>query len=412
MLVISALVTPAFATCPDDQFAADMERLVAEQEVVFVEGELSRMVWEADVIVVDYRNIHAVASEARALVDSGALLYITSPMSSRTDLAAILNIPQDSIPRYNELVLQGTYVYKMYDVYVWGNHYAMFVATSADEVEEFPGLFNSLERGNSGFDYEEPIVPGQNDMPFSNVTLLEEAIERGYLSQAFEVNDSVPRIIEARLTTEARLEQISVFEGQADPNSRQLVSLPAGSQIFTGHADVFAVGQSFRIGWVQATQYLFNRGRVSVNGTMMTVFDAVTDFAAHPNSTARVQRFTGRMHSNIVGHQMLQAADLPSGSTGNFTISMGTNLAFSYSFNPHGATISRSAPQLNIRDWTYAASVLAPFGVSRSMAPAVRVGTNNGVGQRGVFSRMTVPTNLFAGIGTINVTQFEVGGWV
>ena len=380
----------------------------------------------ADVIVVNFSDINEIAGYALSMVDNGALIYISAPEIGTIEISQILGIPLDSIPRYNNVVLLGTHVSKIFDLYVWGHHYANVGAVSLEPTET-----DSFIENSAGLGLVE-INPFENDRPFSNAVLLNDMIavrpEFSFMAEVdFAVNSAISAF-ENHTNSIAFLNQMEVVglspEFSIDSDSTILPGLST-FRIFTGSIDVWSIFPSTvrYLGSIGITKYIYDRGSNNVNNVMQRIFDGITVFTVSPGSSIWVSEFTGRMHSNITGHTFLQAANLPSGSDSSTTVSLssaGPDLA--YSFNPRGMNISRTMPDggfVPVTDWRMSTPFFSvpalSMGTIREMSPAFRMATPNHAGARGIFSSVLMQSGGFGAQGifnpSFNSVAFEVGSW-
>jgi len=196
-----------------------------------------------------------------------------------------------------------------------------------------------------------------------------------------------------------------------------LVSIPHNTyRIFSGSQNIFLYGHF--IGSAHITKYIFNHGFRNVNNEWLGIFDTVTVFSHRPAGDWRVRVMTGRIHSHVAGSTYLQSADLNSNHSGTMTVSLSASgPGLQYAWNPHNAIISRRHPYwapIAVTDWEFNLHT-SPFGATRDLVPALRIGTANGAWSRGIFSSIRIPIMWFCGVRWTYIyshsAQFEAGQW-
>jgi hypothetical protein len=176
-------------------------------EVAYVTSHMERnMVFNADVVVVDFTDIETISSVARELVDDGKMLYVTNPEVIAEDLAQILSIPRDVTTSYMELVLIAYSIYRIGDIYVFENHW-VDLGENVVEIDpsETPRIRLSDFNNISIISHEDYIDESEIQVPpplgysnFYNVTTVREFTEtRSINDLGISVADDVAQAYES-----------------------------------------------------------------------------------------------------------------------------------------------------------------------------------------------------------------------
>lgn len=352
---------------------------------------------QSEVITVEYENIDAIAPQAKQIIDDGKILYISNPKISNEDLAVKFSIPKDDLTHYNNMLLVATSIYKIYDIYVFENHYALYV----DSVETM-NTPSSLMNPDSNVE-----MSVENEKSFASTVIVD-------LPDNLNVNSMINIAIESRETVRknASKNQTVQKDGEISPSS---VSLPGNpDRVYVGSCDVYDHSNNY-LGYIRAIQNNYEKGYWTVNNVSQYVTDIVTQFEIYPLTTY-VVRYKGRIHCNITGHTALEAASVPSNVNQSQSVTLGLNSSgmsgsttTSWSYNPESQIINRSSSTQRVYDWT-ASPVNQINGKSYDLVPGLRVATTNNAGGRGGFSSMRCDSYSFFGYST-NVNEFEIGGW-
>lgn len=272
-----------------------------------------------------------------------------------------------------------------------------------------------------------------NDRPFSNATLLSTLLAYGdsfnFLTEPSFITERAVSVFENLSGSMEFFQQNATPEYMGLMPSQVVLPDQLAFRIITGQEERFSVFPSMHtyMGTAQIVKRLYDQGMTNVNGINQRIFDSVAIFTVLPGANTWVNTFTGRMHSHIQGHTVLQAADLPSGSTGSFGVSLSASgPSLSFSFNPQDMIITRISPYpgtTSIVDWRMTTPVgyIPTTRRVREIAPALRMASAGGVGQRGMFSSITIPGGgnfNTGGFGSWTMfpfnydpINFEVGGW-
>jgi len=157
------------------------------------------------------------------------------------------------------------------------------------------------------------------------------------------------------------------------------------------------------------THTIHRKGQWIVNGANQEVWDSTGFTRLDPVPNYAILGYTVRMHSNIVGHKLLEFSTLPNTELSqNISISIGSEGlggTTGWQFNPMSQTYfsSMGDDSQQVRDWKVVANSIIN-GETRVTAPGIRVTSGNGIGQRGSFTKLTYP------IGNSNWI-LEAGTW-
>lgn len=391
---------------------------VSEDKVILTldENTSSDLIATADVLVVAYEDLNLIESNAKEIVDTGKMLYITSPQVSAEDIAVRLTIPKEGISSYNEQTLVAYSIYKVEGLYVYQNHYvAVGEVVNENKLSKQTDKLRSLSSDDKN---QEVPLPAAGESNFNLVN----TIQRNDATELKMITDGIDVAIESMSTT---IEQVDdevhnkYDVGKIVPFSTSWPST-AVSRMYVDTLNVYDNnGKSY--GYLKGTVKVYDVGRVLVNNISQLVYNVISRVEVYPLSNIKVKQYKVRIHCNIVGHTMLETTTLPSGINysqgvslqGTFNKSDGAGGSISYNtswtYNPESQKINRSSPQDKVVDWT-AETVSATEGKSYDIAPGMTIASVGQTGQRGAFSKIYCDAYTIFNI-VLNSNSLEIGGW-
>ena len=297
--------------------------------------------YSADAIVVNFEDIHYIASYALGLVNSGVSLYIVAPTVSRRTLSQILDIPLLGDPVYTKAILVGVYISKIGDLYVWTNHYLSGSCSPSVQEHFSADIDDNVQRTIHRYG------------TFYDTVLISEKIADGYFLDYMDIiAETVVSLVEHDVVV---AETISNQSGAVEPFSALVPTNPNLTHIFRGTQTIVTYGRGLTygpgevMGQISATQYIFNLGSFMVNHAPRNIIDIVSVFTVTPTrNNAWVRQFDGIIdaafaHSVTQRQELIQHGTLPSGNNNN--TSVGFNIPFfsiTHQFNAGGANIFRT----------------------------------------------------------------------
>lgn len=322
----------------------------------------------AAMVIVPEGALDAAKAYARRWVDDGKLLYIQDAAWSKEALGEALSIPLAQSSAYSPMPHIATAIFQAGGRYVFSYIY--------------------VQAG--------PAVAGNSDSaPFAATPEQIEALQA--LLPLEEGLESA-----RTLWTEASLAP-SLLDGaegrpaQADALYADLVKMydPVGVHLGDG----------------LALQYVYERGQGLVNGRQMELFDVVTRFKVLPRPGNALQTYQGRLRCDLEGQQLLDFAILPPDAGEGAVLQLGGGKLPGgawWNYTPDGqAVTTNGAPSWGYVDYCASPRALR-HGDAWELQPGIRVAAGE-AGQRGAFSRLTIPALGIFGQG--GAYTLEVGEW-
>ena len=357
IIVVSFIMVFAFSATA---FAMESNTIFNEVVVVIDDDTSYEELMSATIVVVPENKLNYIKDYAKELVDNNIILHIQDTSLNKEELSQFLSIPKQTTDFYNDMEHIATNIYLSNSKYIFSYIYVSMFDDYGNEIK------------SSSFNKE-----------------------------LLDIDDTL------RSTRE--IYNVVIDE----PNVNTSQRIPSNAT-YTYTDTVFVYNSSnTKIGEGAVTEYVYPKGYYIVNGIDQYVYDAVSRFIATPYSSTYVAEYSGRMHCNITGHTMLDGESLPSNSSSSTTLSLsssGIGGSTTWTYTPDSQDISSSIRlSSRIADYTGNPRV-ARYGQSWFMEPGIRCSSTGGTGQRGVFSKITIPTIGFWGQ-TTNTATVEVGGW-
>lgn len=387
-LSLAMMILPASATEEAEGILSSVDYSTATQEEIE----------NAVIITVSYDSLGDISDQAKSFIDNGKILYITSPQESLESIAESLSIPKQGTSVYNDSA--ALFAYSIYKVdegnYAFQQHYAL-IENPIETLKE--NLYSQKSAS----------LTVKDAQTFQTSCLLDSDLAAMYTDNALK------GAYESAIST---IEMTNSIENSTVQT--RSASVPSTGQPIVDTAMLYVYDRNSRyFGYLNGTQWIYPKGKYSVDGKSQYVFTVISDVYANPTPGFCVSQYKVRMHCNIVGHTLLEAASLPSGASAMSTITLGASFgatgpsasasfSTSWQYNPESQLINRVSPEPRVMDW-YVTTVSPQAGKSYDVAPGLQVATENSVGSRGTFTTMYCDGDLFGFFAQTN--QIEFGTW-